>query len=256
MAAASSSPPWLWFTSLPPAERAAALGIDDKSWLLLFEDVYTKTRDADQTALFEWDYLEHLHATFARSKGKQQRKGKVVALPPIDSIAETEERCHMTGEEAGEQLEQWLVAGIDLLSRVRLLPTRGGEAWESLTLDERWLSRPQELLDLVLRASGGRFLQAAPAGRCGGRLQSSSVPWLREAEVIHVGVLLAGRVEAALWAAYAARQSTPAPGGAVREAQLLSSRLQAAVRAEPELPPKVREVTVGNGRYGRYGRYR
>ena len=163
----AASPPWLWFTGLPPSERAAALGIDDRGWLLLFEDVYTKTRDAEQTALFEWDYLEHLHATFARAKSKQQRKGRVsAALPPIDSIAETEERCHGTGEEADEQLEQWLVAGIDLLSRARLHPMRGGEAWESLTLDERWLAQPQELLDLALRASGGRFLQAAPAGRC------------------------------------------------------------------------------------------
>ena len=43
---------WDWFVGLPTAaERAIAIGIDDRAWLQFFELIYLKTREADGMAL-------------------------------------------------------------------------------------------------------------------------------------------------------------------------------------------------------------
>ena len=45
---------WAWFVGLPTAaERAIAIGIDDRAWLEFFELLYLKTREADCMALFQ-----------------------------------------------------------------------------------------------------------------------------------------------------------------------------------------------------------
>ena len=45
---------WDWFVGLPSAaERAIAIGIDDRAWLDFFELIYLKTREADCMALFQ-----------------------------------------------------------------------------------------------------------------------------------------------------------------------------------------------------------
>ena len=45
---------WDWFVGLPSAaERAIAIGIDDRAWLGFFELIYLKTREADCMALFQ-----------------------------------------------------------------------------------------------------------------------------------------------------------------------------------------------------------
>ena len=190
---------WDWYVGLAPAERVVALGIEDRAWLSLFEFVYIKTHEADQTAMFQWDYLDHQYASFLRSQTRQRRRPSAASsstVLPTGLTATTEERELPPATGAGDKedgVPAELAAGLQLLAQARLLTARDGEAWSSLTLDEQWVAQPQLLFDCIDRASGGRFLRAAPAhgggGSGAGRLQGSSVPWLQEAEVIHVGTL-------------------------------------------------------------------
>ena len=57
---------WDWFVGLPTAaERAIAIGIDDRAWLQFFELIYLKTREADGMALFQ-ACRAHSHTMRAR----------------------------------------------------------------------------------------------------------------------------------------------------------------------------------------------
>ena len=232
------------------------------------------TGHTHHTLHVQWDYLEHQYAGLVRSQRRRAQgssAGQRVASGPHAAVqqagsssgsalgnrdaakegdaqhrdeAEAEAEAQAEAEAAAEAADEpQLSAGLELLERARLLAASdGGGDWAALTLDESWLERPEALRECATRASAGHFLRAAPDHAAHGvrpgcgraTLQGGSVPWLQGSELLHVGVLLAGRLEAALWDGFALA-AAQAPGG--------TERLQRRTKAP--LPPAAGPVRAG-----------
>ena len=241
------------------------------------------TGHTHHTLHMQWDYLEHQYAGLVRSQRRRAQgssAGQRVAPGPHAAVqqagsssgsalgnrdaakegdaqhrdeAEAEAEAQAEAEAADEPQ---LSAGLELLERARLLAASdGGGEWAALTLDESWLERPEALRECATRASAGHFLRAAPDHAAHGvrpgcgraTLQGGSVPWLQGSELLHVGVLLAGRLEAALWDGFALA-AAQAPGGTERLQRRTKAPLPPAagpVRAGQELCARLRALAAG-----------
>ena len=185
------------------------------------------------------------------------KEGDAQHRDEAEAEAEAEAEVEAAAEAAAEAADEpQLSAGLELLERARLLTASdGGGEWAALTLDETWLERPEALRECATRASAGHFLRAAPDHAAHGvrpgcgraTLQGGSVPWLQGSELLHVGVLLAGRLEAALWDGFALA-AAQAPGGTERLQRRTKAPLPPAagpVRAGQELCARLRALAAG-----------
>ena len=212
--AATATSAWAHFLSLDSeAARSIVLSISPlhASLLAVLARLAASTPPGE-AALFEWPWLEQQFATVQRSSSKTQS-----AMRPTTTDGASSSEPSL--DEGDDALRQSIIAGKRLLARVRLFSLGGhGHGWDGATLLGL---APRDLLALAQIVSAGRFLTGGPPpakeAPSGGSLRARSVKWLAELEVVHVGALLVGWLDAALWQAHRLAQGGSGSSTALRE---------------------------------------
>lgn len=221
-----------WLLSLEPPARERALVLSPLHAMLIQHlAALSAGAPPGQLALFEWPWIEHQLTTLHRKK----------ACPAVCDAAVNDDADSALDDD--DPLHRAVNAGKLLLLEVHMISLdRGTATWDGAYAA---CAEPVRFLRLASTISAGRFLgDAAPRdanGGGGGALRPRCVSWLRDLEVVHVGALCLGLLEASICMSHAIHQQPPskAPSApavsraveALREVHTRAVSMRAFVRA-------------------------